>query len=138
MKSVQENEKQNTYLHECSNIVKLNYFLRKKMQFFSLYCFSFSILLYGVHVHCSLHVTTWMYYAGGYYLFKSFSDWGTDSNIIKISCHSRLFFVLHLLVNDVIVMAIARETVERVFILIQFFTYLRKQGWLFTLHHSYI
>ena len=37
-------------------------------------------------------------------------------------------FVLHLLVNNVIVMAIARKAAERVFILIQFFCYLRKQG----------
>ena len=62
-----------------------------------------------------------------------FSGWGTDRNIIKISCHSRLFFVLHLLVNIVIIMAITRKAVEHVFILIQFFSYLRKQGWLFTI-----
>ena len=37
-------------------------------------------------------------------------------------------FVLHLLVNSVIVMTIARKAAERVFILIQFFCYLRKQG----------
>ena len=62
-----------------------------------------------------------------------FSGWGTERNIIKISCHSRLFFVLHLLLNSVIIMAVTRKTVEHVFILIQFFSYLRKQGWLFTL-----
>ena len=62
-----------------------------------------------------------------------FSGWGTDGNTIKISCHSRLFFVLHLLLNSVIIMAITRKAVEHVFILIQFFSYLRKQGWLFTL-----
>ena len=61
-----------------------------------------------------------------------FSGWGTDRNI-KISCHSRLFFVLHLLVNSVIIMARTRKAVEHVFILIKFFSYLRKQGWLFTL-----
>ena len=61
-----------------------------------------------------------------------FSGWGTDRNIIKISCHSRLFFVLHLLVNSVII-AITRKAVEHVFILIEFFFYLRKQGWSFTL-----
>ena len=60
-----------------------------------------------------------------------FSGWGTDRNI-KISCHSRLFFVLHLFVNIVIIMAITRKAAEHVFILIQFFSYLRKQGWLFT------
>ena len=60
-----------------------------------------------------------------------FSGWGTDRNI-KISCHSWLFFVLHLLVNSVIIMAITRKAVEHVFILIQFFSYLRKQGWLLT------
>ena len=64
---------------------------------------------------------------------KSFSGWGTDRNMIKISCHSRLFFVLHLLVNSVIIMVIARKAVEHVFISIQFFSYLRKQGWLFSL-----
>ena len=63
---------------------------------------------------------------------KSFSGWGADRNIIKISCHSRLFFVLHLLANSVIIMAIARKAVERVFILIQFFPYSRKQRWLFS------
>ena len=62
-----------------------------------------------------------------------FSDCGTDRNIIKISCHSRLFFVLHLLLNSVIIMAITRKPVEYAFILIQFFSYLRKQGWLLTL-----
>ena len=62
-----------------------------------------------------------------------FSGWGTDRSIIKISCHSRLFFALHLLVNSVIIIAITRKAVEHVFILIQFFSYLRKQGWLFTL-----
>ena len=46
---------------------------------------------------------------------------------------SRLFFVLHLLANRVIIMTIARKVVERVFILIQFFSYLRKQRWLFSL-----
>ena len=71
-------------------------------------------------------------YAGGKYLLKSFSGWGADSNIIKISCHNRLFSVLHLLVNSVIVMTIARKAVECVSILIQFFSYLRKQRWLFT------
>ena len=64
---------------------------------------------------------------------KSFSGWGTDRNIIKISCHSRLFFVPHLLVNSVIIMVTARKAVEHVFVLIQFFSYLRKQGWLFSL-----
>ena len=54
-------------------------------------------------------------------------------NIIKTSCHSRLFFVLHLLVNRVIKMTTARKVVERVFIQIQFFPYLRKQRWLFSL-----
>ena len=37
------------------------------------------------------------------------------------------FFVQHLLVNSVIAMAIARKTVERVFIPIQFFFYLIEQ-----------
>ena len=64
---------------------------------------------------------------------ESFSGWGTDRNVIKISCHSRLPFVLHLLVNRIIIMTIARKVVERVFILIQFFPYLRKHGWLFSL-----
>ena len=41
--------------------------------------------------------------------------------------------MLHLLVNSVIIMVIARKTVERVFILIQFLSYLRKQGLLFNL-----
>ena len=58
-----------------------------------------------------------------------FSGWGTDRNIIKISCHSRLF----LLLNSVIIMAITRKAIKHVFILIQFFSYLIKQGWLFTL-----
>ena len=40
----------------------------------------------------------------------------------------RLFFVLHLLVNSVIIMAIARKAVEHFFILTQFFPYMRKQG----------
>ena len=66
-------------------------------------------------------------------LWNWFSGWGTDRSIIKISCHSRLFFALHLLVNSVIIIAITRKAVEHVFILIQFFSYLRKQGWLFTL-----
>ena len=66
-------------------------------------------------------------------LWNWFSGWGAERNIIKISCHSRLFFVLHLLLNSVIIMAVTRKTVEHVFILIQFFSYLRKQGWLFTL-----
>ena len=48
------------------------------------------------------------------------SGWGTDRNIIKIFCHSRLFFVLHLLLNSVIIMAITRKVVEHVSILIQF------------------
>ena len=43
------------------------------------------------------------------------------------------FFVLILLVNRVIIMTIARKTVERVFIVIQFFSYLTKQAWLFSL-----
>ena len=59
-------------------------------------------------------------------LWNWFSGWGTDRSIIKISCHSRLFLALYLL-------AITRKAVEHVFILIQFFLYLRKQGWLFTL-----
>ena len=64
---------------------------------------------------------------------KSFSGWSTDRNIIKISCHSRLFLVLQLLVNWIIIMTIARKVVGHVFILIQFFSYLRKQGWFFSL-----
>ena len=64
---------------------------------------------------------------------KSFSSWGTDRNTVKISCHNRLFFVLHLLVNSVIIMAIARKAVKCVFILMQFFSYLGKQRWLFSL-----
>ena len=52
--------------------------------------------------------------------WKWFSGWGTDRNIIKIFCDSRLFFVLHLLLNSVIIMAITRKAVEHVFILIQF------------------
>ena len=46
----------------------------------------------------------------------------------RFHANNRLFFMLHLLVNGVIVMAIARETVEHVFVPIQFFPYLRKQG----------
>ena len=64
---------------------------------------------------------------------KRFSSWGIDRNITKTSCHSRLFLVLHLLVNTVIIMAIARKGVERVFILIQFFSCLIKWGLLFRL-----
>ena len=42
------------------------------------------------------------------------------------------FFVLHLLVNRIIIMTIARKVMECVFILIQFLFYLRKQGRLFS------
>ena len=56
---------------------------------------------------------------------KSFSCWRTDRNIIEISCYSRLFLVLHLLVKKLIMMAIARKTAECVFNLIQFFSYLK-------------
>ena len=73
-----------------------------------------------------------MYLCGKKIFAKSFSGWGADKNIIKISCHSRLFFVLHLLVNRITILTIARNLVEHVFILIQFFFYLRKQGWLFS------
>ena len=73
-----------------------------------------------------------MYLCGKKIFAKSFSGWGADRNIIKISCHSRLFFVLHLLVNRITILTIARNLVEHVFILIQFFFYLRKQGWLFS------
>ena len=45
---------------------------------------------------------------------KKFSGWGTDRNILKISCHSRLSFVLHLLANRVIIMTIAWKVVELV------------------------
>ena len=55
-----------------------------------------------------------------------FSGWGADRNIFKISCHSRLVFMLHLLVNSVIIVAITRKAVEPVFILIQFFLLLEK------------
>ena len=48
-------------------------------------------------------------YAGEKYLLKSFSGWGTERNIIKISYHSKLLFVLHLLVNSVIIITIARR-----------------------------
>ena len=58
---------------------------------------------------------------------------GTERKIIKISCPSRLLFVLHLLVNSVIIIAIARKAVEQVFLLIQLFSCLRKQSWLFSL-----
>ena len=37
-----------------------------------------------------------------------FSDWGADRNIIKLSCQSRLFLVVHLLVNSVVIMVITR------------------------------
>ena len=83
--------------------------------------------------HLSLHVTKYMYLCKRKIFAKYFNGWGTDRNIIKISCHSRLFFVLHLLVNSEIVMVIARKVVDCVFTLIQFFSYLRKQGWLFSL-----
>ena len=53
-------------------------------------------------------------------------------NIVKIFCHSRQFFVLHLLVKSAIPMTIVRKAVERVFILIQFFSYLGKQRGLST------
>ena len=74
-------------------------------------------------VYVSLNKCT---YAGGKYLLNSFRGWATKRNI-KISCRSRLFFVLHLLVKSVIVMAIARKAVKHIFILIQFFSYLGKQ-----------
>ena len=60
-------------------------------------------------------------------MLKGFSGSSIDYNIIKISSHSRLFFVVHLLVNRVIVMAIARKAVESISILMQFFSYPRKQ-----------
>ena len=89
---------------------------------------------YNTKLHdWSLHVTKKMYLWERKVLAKSFSGWGTDGNIIKISCHSRLFFALYLLVNSVIIMVIAGKAVERVFILTQFFSYLRKQEWLFSL-----
>ena len=83
-------------------------------------------------MHWSLHVTKLMYLCERKIFAKSFSGWGTDRNI-KISCHSGLFFVLHPLVNRIIIMAIARNVLECVFILIQFFSYLWKQRWLFSL-----
>ena len=73
-------------------------------------------------------------YAKGKYLLKVLVV------VVQIETSSKfpvtvvwLLFVLHLLVNSVIIMVIARTAVERVFILIQFFCYLRKQGWLFSL-----
>ena len=44
-----------------------------------------------------------------------------------------VLYVMHLLVKKVIILAITRKAVEHAFILIQFFSYLRKQGRLFTL-----
>ena len=89
---------------------------------------------YNTKLHdWNLHVTKKMYLWVRKIFAKCFSDWGTDGNIIKISCHSRLFFALYLLVNSVIIMVIAGKAVERVFILKQFFSYLRNQGWLFSL-----
>ena len=73
--------------------------------------------------------------AGGNYLLKNFSCWGTVKQLTassKFPATVDCFFVLHLLVNSVIILAIARNAVERVFIRIRFFSYLGKQGWLFT------
>ena len=120
------------HLHKCSNVLKLKLFPKKEdaVFFFTLFSLfnliNWSLLALQSTIH---HINV---LCNGKYLLKSFIDCGTDSNSIKISCHSRLFFVLQLLVTSVIVMAIARKAVERVFILIQFFSYLRKQGWLFT------
>ena len=61
-------------------------------------------------------------YAGGKFLLKSFSGWGTDRNIIKIFHRSKLFFVLHLLGNRVIAMEIARKAVECISIRAQYFS----------------
>ena len=64
-------------------------------------------------------------YAGGKYLPKIFSGWDTDGNIIKISPYSRLFFLLHLLANGVIVKAMARRAIEPILIVIQLFPHER-------------
>ena len=70
------------------------------------------------------------------YSCSYYSSMGTVSNIIKISHHSRLFLVLHLLVNNVIAIATARKTVEGVFILIQFFSYWENKGDCLPVHDS--
>ena len=72
-------------------------------------------------------------YVEGKYLFRTLSGRNTDSNIIKSSCHSRRFFVLQLLFKRVTVVAIARKTIEHIFILIQFCSYLRKKRVILTL-----
>ena len=71
-------------------------------------------------------------YARGKYLLKILAvevQIETSSRFpVTVDC----FFVLHLLINSVIIMVITRKAVERVFILIQFYSYLRKQGCLFS------
>ena len=61
-----------------------------------------------------INVTKKMYLCDRKKFAKTFSSLGTDRNIITISCHSSLFFVLHLLVNRVITMKIAWKVVQRV------------------------
>ena len=113
-------------------MLKVNCLLRKSTQLFF-----FILFFIFTHVIRSLSALVCISpnkctYVGGKCLLKGFSGSSTDRNIINISCHSRLFFVLHLLVNRVMVMAIARKAVESIFILMQFFSYPRKQGRFFT------
>ena len=76
-----------------------HYFLRTRTQLFSSYYLFFLILLYGIHVHCSLHITKWMFLCRRK-MFKLFSSWETDripgGPVVKIpqKLHVVAFLVL--------------------------------------------
>ena len=114
--------------HNNNKILNLKLFSWKENVVF-LYCF-ISQRCYMEFTWTSVYTSTnKCIYVEGKYLFRTLSGRNTDSNIIKSSCHSRRFFVLQLLFKRVTVVAIARKTIEHIFILIQFCSYLRKKGW---------
>ena len=95
-KSQQDNEKQKNYTSEVI-------FLERGCSFFCTFFFLFSLIIWSPralkHGDIILNSMTEVYmspnkctYATEKYLLKTLVGRGTDRNIIKISCHSRLFF----------------------------------------------
>ena len=117
------------HLHKCSNFLKLKLFSLKEGQFFTFQSYYMESSCTAVDMSPNKFT-----YAEGKYLRKSFRGLGTERfprfsssrSPATIGC----FFVLSLLVNSLIIMIIARKAIV---ILIQFFSYLRKQEWLFIL-----
>ena len=126
-----EKIKSRTFIHKCNKILKLKLSSYKEdAVFFFILFFIFIHVIWSLRALVCISPTKCTMCEENVYLKVLAVQ--VHCNIFKISCYTRLVFVLHLLLNRVILLVIARKAVKSIFILVQFFLYPRKQGWFFT------